>query len=255
MYGQKRTDRTGTGTRSIFAPRPMSFNLTGFGLPLLHEKKVSFHNILTELLWIIRGDRDISYLLEHNVHIWSNWADEDGQIGPMYGPQLRSWSGGIDQLQGVIDQIKADPFSRRHVLTTWNVGDLDKMALAPCHGTVIQFYVNGEKLDCFTHQRSADMFLGVPYNIVSYSLLTMMIAQVTGYKPGILVYSLGDAHIYENHVEQVNTLLHRRWGKRIQNLPTVTIDPSVKSIDDFRHEHFTLNNYKPMPAIKAPVAV
>ena len=249
--GVMKEDRTGTGTQSVFGYQ-MRFNLAD-GFPLLTTKKVHLKSIIYELLWFIAGDTNVRYLQEHGVTIWDEWADADGNLGPVYGHQWRSWQTTgqrtIDQLSQVIDQIKHNPDSRRMLVTAWNPSDVEKMALPPCH-CLFQFYVAG-KLSCQLYQRSADVFLGVPFNIASYALLTMMIAQVCGLQPGEFIHTTGDTHIYRNHFEQVELQLSREPRK----LPTMHINPDVKSIFDFKYEDFTLEGYDPWPAIKAPVAV
>lgn len=250
--GVMKEDRTGTGTQSVFGYQ-MRFNLAD-GFPLLTTKKVHLKSIIYELLWFIAGDTNVRYLQEHGVTIWDEWADADGNLGPVYGHQWRSWQTtgqmAIDQLSQVIDQIKHTPDSRRMLVTAWNPSDVEKMALPPCH-CLFQFYVAEGKLSCQLYQRSADVFLGVPFNIASYALLTMMIAQVCGLQPGEFIHTTGDTHIYRNHFEQVELQLSREPRK----LPTMHINPEVKSIFDFKYEDFTLEGYDPWPAIKAPVAV
>ncbi|MFN8239161.1 MAG: thymidylate synthase [Bacteroidales bacterium] len=252
VNGVKKSDRTGTGTISVFGYQ-MRFNL-GNGFPVLTTKKLHLRSIIHELLWFISGDTNISYLRENGVRIWNEWADENGNLGPVYGSQWRSWPATdgrkIDQLSIVIDSLIKSPDSRRHIVSAWNVGELDKMALPPCH-LLFQFYVADGKLSCQLYQRSCDIFLGVPFNIASYSLLTMMIAQVTGYKPGEFIHTLGDAHIYLNHIEQVKLQLTRSPYP----LPEMRINPGVKSIFDFRFEDFTLENYISHPAIKGDISV
>lgn len=250
--GVRKSDRTGTGTVSIFGYQ-MRFNLEE-GFPLVTTKKCHVRSIIHELLWFLKGETNIRYLKENGVSIWDEWADEQGELGPIYGYQWRSWPAPdgrhIDQIQRVIDDLKTNPDSRRIIVSAWNVADLDKMALAPCHA-FFQFYVANGKLSCQLYQRSADLFLGVPFNIASYALLTMMMAQVTGLKPGDFVHTLGDAHIYLNHLDQVNEQLSREP----RPLPTMKLNPEVKNLFDFRFEDFTLEGYDPHPAIKAPVAV
>ena len=251
--GAKKTDRTGTGTISCFGYQ-MRFDLQE-GFPLVTTKKLHLKSIVHELLWFLKGETNIVYLKENGVSIWNEWADENGELGPVYGKQWRSWGGGpngetIDQITDVIDQIKKNPDSRRLIVNAWNVADLPKMALMPCH-TMFQFYVAEGKLSCQLYQRSADVFLGVPFNIASYALLTMMIAQVCDLQPGEFIHSFGDVHIYNNHLEQVNLQLSRKP----YSLPTMKINPEVKNIFDFTYEDFTLENYQFHPAIKAPVAV
>jgi thymidylate synthase len=251
-HGTKKSDRTGTGTVSIFGYQ-MRFNLAE-GFPLVTTKKCHLKSIIHELLWFLQGDTNIRYLKENGVKIWDEWADEDGNLGPVYGKQWRSWtaSGGlaIDQISDVIEQIKCNPDSRRLIVSAWNVGELDQMALAPCH-VLFQFYVSEGKLSCHLYQRSADIFLGVPFNIASYALLTLMIAQVCGLKPGDFVHTFGDAHLYLNHLEQAELQLSRDP----RSLPVMHINPNVKNIFDFKFEDFSLDGYDPHPAIKAAVAV
>lgn len=250
--GVDKKDRTGTGTRSVFGYQ-MRFNLQD-GIPLLTTKKVHMKSIIHELLWFLQGDTNIKYLTDNGVSIWNEWADKDGNLGPVYGYQWRSWptpdGGQVDQITNLIHQIKNNPDSRRLIVSAWNVGVIDKMALPPCH-LLFQFYVADGKLSCQLYQRSADLFLGVPFNIASYSLLTMMIAQVCGLKLGDFVHTLGDAHIYSNHFEQVNLQLTREP----RPLPTMHINPEVNDIFSFNYEDFRLENYDPHPAIKAAVAV
>ena len=250
--GVMKEDRTGTGTQSVFGYQ-MRFNLAD-GFPLLTTKKVHLKSIIYELLWFLAGDTNIKYLQEHGVSIWDEWADENGNLGPVYGYQWRKWPAPdgrvIDQISMVIDTIKRNPDSRRMLVTAWNPADVEKMALPPCH-CLFQFYVAGGKLSCQLYQRSADVFLGVPFNIASYALLTLMIAQVTGLEPGEFVHTTGDTHLYKNHFEQVALQLSREP----RPLPTMRLNPDVKSIFDFKYEDFTLEGYDPWPAIKAPVAV
>ena len=250
--GVMKEDRTGTGTQSVFGYQ-MRFNLAD-GFPLLTTKKVHLKSIIYELLWFLAGDTNIKYLQEHGVSIWDEWADENGNLGPVYGYQWRNWPAPdgrvIDQISMVIDTIKRNPDSRRMLVTAWNPADVEKMALPPCH-CLFQFYVAGGKLSCQLYQRSADVFLGVPFNIASYALLTLMVAQVTGLEPGEFVHTTGDTHLYKNHFEQVALQLSRQP----RPLPTMHLNPDVKSIFDFRYEDFTLEGYDPWPAIKAPVAV
>ena len=250
--GVMKEDRTGTGTQSVFGYQ-MRFDLSE-GFPLLTTKKVHLKSIIYELLWFIAGDTNVKYLQDHGVTIWDEWADENGDLGPVYGHQWRSWPAPdgrvIDQLSMAIDTIKRNPDSRRMLVTAWNPAEVDKMALPPCH-CLFQFYVAGGKLSCQLYQRSADVFLGVPFNIASYALLTMMIAQVCGLEPGEFVHTTGDTHIYRNHFEQVATQLSREP----RPLPRMRLNPDVKSIFDFKYEDFTLEGYDPWPAIKAPVAV
>ena len=250
--GVRKEDRTGTGTISVFGHQ-MRFNLQE-GFPLLTTKKVHFHSILHELLWFLKGDTNVKYLQDHKVRIWNEWADENGELGHIYGYQWRSWpaSGGshIDQVSRVVQSIKENPNSRRHIVSAWNVGDLDNMNLPPCH-ILFQFYVANGKLSCQLYQRSADTFLGVPFNIASYALLTMMMAQVTGLEPGDFVHTLGDAHIYLNHIEQCKTQLKRTPGQ----LPEIVLNKEVQNIFDFRYEDVELRNYNPQPGIKGKISV
>jgi thymidylate synthase len=251
-HGTRKDDRTGTGTLSVFGWQ-MRYNLAE-GFPLVTTKKCHLRSILHELLWFLQGDTNIKYLKENGVSIWDEWADENGNLGPVYGHQWRSWpkpdGGTIDQISEVVKTLKSNPDSRRIIVSAWNVADLDKMALAPCHA-FFQFYVADGKLSCQLYQRSADIFLGVPFNIASYALLTLMMAQVTGLKPGDFVHTLGDAHLYLNHLDQTREQLSREP----RPLPTMTLNPDVKDIFAFRFEDFTLSGYDPHPAIKAPVAV
>ncbi|MEW6312800.1 MAG: thymidylate synthase [Pseudomonadota bacterium] len=250
--GTKKSDRTGTGTISVFGYQ-MRFDLED-GFPLLTTKKVHLRSIIHELLWFLQGDTNIRYLKDNGVTIWDEWADADGNLGPVYGKQWRSWVApdgrAIDQIKIAVEQIKGNPDSRRIIVSAWNVADLDKMALAPCHA-FFQFYVADGRLSCQLYQRSADIFLGVPFNIASYALLTMMMAQVCGLRPGDFVHTFGDAHLYLNHLEQTREQLSRTP----RALPTMRINPEVRDIFGFRFEDFTLENYDPHPAIKAPVAV
>ena len=250
--GVEKTDRTGTGTKSVFGYQ-MRFDLSE-GFPLVTTKKVHMRSIIHELLWFLKGETNIAYLKENNVSIWDEWANEKGELGPVYGKQWRSWEGAngveIDQVKDLIDQIKKNPDSRRLIISAWNVADLPKMALMPCH-TIFQFYVAEGKLSCQLYQRSADVFLGVPFNIASYALLTMMIAQVCDLKPGDFVHTFGDVHIYSNHMDQVNLQLSRTPFP----LPSMKLNPNVKDIFEFKFEDFTLENYQSHGAIKAPVAV
>lgn len=250
--GVKKEDRTGTGTISTFGYQ-MRFNLQE-GFPLLTTKKVHLKSVIHELLWFIQGNTNVKYLQENGVRIWNEWADEDGNLGPIYGHQWRSWMGADgrthDQLKEVVEQIKTNPNSRRLIISAWNVGDLDKMALPPCH-TLFQFYVAGGKLSCQLYQRSGDLFLGVPFNIASYALLTMMIAQVCDLEPGEFIHTFGDVHIYLNHIEQVKLQLTREP----RQLPTMKLNPNVKNIFDFKYEDFSLENYHPHPPIKGVVSV
>ncbi len=250
--GTDKSDRTGTGTRSVFGYQ-MRFDLNE-GFPLVTTKKVHLRSIIHELLWFLKGETNIAYLKENGVSIWDEWADENGELGPVYGKQWRSWEGAngvvVDQVKDLIAQIKKNPDSRRLIISAWNVADLPKMALMPCH-TMFQFYVANGKLSCQLYQRSADVFLGVPFNIASYALLTMMIAQVCGLEYGEFVHTFGDVHIYSNHMEQVQLQLSRTPYP----LPTMKLNPEVKDIFEFKFEDFTLENYVSHPAIKAPVAV
>ena len=250
--GVSKEDRTQTGTISTFGYQ-MRFNLAD-GFPLVTTKKVHLKSIIHELLWFIQGDTNIQYLQENGVRIWNEWADEEGNLGPVYGKQWRRWEGGngqvIDQLADVVEQIKTNPNSRRLIVNAWNVGELDQMALPPCH-LLFQFYVSEGKLSCMLYQRSADIFLGVPFNIASYALLTMMIAQVTGLELGEFVHTLGDAHIYKNHLEQVQTQLSRE----VRSLPRMKLNPNVKSLFDFKYEDFELEGYDPHPILKGMVSV
>ena len=251
-HGTDKSDRTGTGTRSVFGYQ-MRFDLSE-GFPLVTTKKLHLKSIIYELLWFLRGETNIGYLHEHNVRIWDEWADPDGNLGPVYGAQWRHWvaSDGriIDQISEVLRQIRTTPDSRRMIVSAWNVGQLDQMALMPCHA-LFQFYVADGKLSCQLYQRSADMFLGVPFNIASYALLTLMIAQVTGLKPGEFIHSLGDAHIYRNHLDQVRLQLTRQP----RPLPVMKLNPQVTDLFDFRYEDFTLEGYDPYPHIKGEVSV
>jgi thymidylate synthase len=251
-HGTRKDDRTGTGTLSVFGWQ-MRYDLAA-GFPLVTTKKCHLRSILHELLWFLQGDTNIKYLKENGVSIWDEWADADGNLGPVYGHQWRSWpkpdGGTIDQISEVVKTLKTNPDSRRIIVSAWNVADLDKMALAPCHA-FFQFYVADGKLSCQLYQRSADIFLGVPFNIASYALLTLMMAQVTGLKPGDFVHTLGDAHLYSNHLDQAREQLSREP----RPLPTMTLNPEVNDIFAFRFEDFTLSGYDPHPAIKAPVAV
>ncbi|HLG34996.1 MAG TPA: thymidylate synthase [Bacteroidia bacterium] len=250
--GAEKSDRTGTGTKSVFGYQ-MRFNLED-GFPMLTTKKLHFKSIIIELLWILSGDTNTKFLKENGVSIWDEWADTEGNLGPVYGSQWRTWKTAdgkkIDQIAKVIEQIKRNPDSRRHIVSAWNVGEIEQMKLPPCHA-FFQFYVADGKLSCQMYQRSADIFLGVPFNIASYAALTMMMAQVCGLKPGEFIHTLGDAHIYNNHFEQVNLQLTREP----KTLPTLKLNPTVKNIFDFKFEDFTLENYEPHPHIKATVAV
>jgi len=250
--GARKPDRTGTGTLSVFGAQ-LRFDL-GAGFPLLTTKKLHLRSIIYELLWFLRGETNVRYLHENKVTIWDEWADAGGELGPIYGYQWRSWPAPdgrhIDQISAVIEQIKTNPDSRRHIVSAWNVADVDKMALAPCHA-LFQFYVANGRLSCQLYQRSADVFLGVPFNIASYALLTMMVAQVCGLQPGDFVHTFGDVHLYLNHLEQAREQLTRDP----RPLPSMTLNPEVRSIFDFKFSDFTLENYDPHPAIKAPIAV
>ena len=250
--GVRKTDRTGTGTLSVFGHQ-MRFDLAE-GFPLVTTKKLHLKSIVYELLWFLRGDTNIKYLKDHGVSIWDEWADENGDLGPVYGRQWRSWPARdgttIDQIANVVAAIGKNPDSRRLLVTAWNPADVDRMALPPCH-CLFQFYVAEGRLSCQLYQRSADIFLGVPFNIASYALLTMMVAQVTGLKPGEFIHTLGDAHLYLNHVEQAELQLSRAP----RALPTMTLNPAVTDLAAFRYEDFALHGYDPHPHIKAPVAV
>jgi thymidylate synthase len=250
--GVEKSDRTGTGTKSCFGYQ-MRFDLQK-GFPLVTTKKLHLKSIIYELLWFLRGETNIAYLKEHSVSIWDEWADENGELGPVYGKQWRSWEGAdgkiADQVSNLIKQIKTNPDSRRLIVSAWNVTDLPKMALMPCH-VLFQFYIANGRLSCQLYQRSADVFLGVPFNIASYVLLTMMVAQVCDLESGEFIHTFGDVHIYNNHTEQVKLQLSRTP----YSLPTMKLNPSVKNIFDFKFEDFTLGNYQSHPAIKAPVAV
>ena len=251
-HGTVKEDRTGTGTRSLFGHQ-LRFDLRR-GFPLLTTKKVHLKSVLHELLWFIQGSTNLDYLQRHKVTIWDEWADADGNLGPIYGYQWRSWptpdGGSVDQLQGVIDEIRRHPDSRRLIVSAWNVADLPHMALPPCH-TLFQFYVADGRLSCQLYQRSADIFLGLPFNIASYAALTLMMAQVCELEPGDFVHSLGDVHLYSNHLEQADLQLQRTP----RPLPRLVLDPSPKTLEDFRYEHFRLEDYDPHPRIKAPVAI
>lgn len=250
--GTKKSDRTGTGTLSVFGYQ-MRFNLE-VGFPLLTTKKLHTRSIIHELLWFLKGETNIKYLKDNNVTIWDEWADENGNLGPVYGYQWRSWQAPdgrtIDQISNVISMIKNKPDSRRLIVSAWNPADVDKMALPPCHA-LFQFYVSDGKLSCQLYQRSADIFLGVPFNIASYALLTMMVAQVCDLKPAEFVHTFGDAHLYSNHIEQAKLQISRDF----RPLPTMKLNPEIKDIFGFKFEDFTLENYNPHPSIKAPIAV
>jgi thymidylate synthase len=251
-HGARKEDRTGTGTLSVFGYQ-MRFDLAQ-GFPLLTTKKIHTKSVIHELLWFLKGSTNVAYLRENGVTIWDEWADARGELGPVYGHQWRSWPAPdgrhVDQLTEVVAQIRKNPSSRRLVVSAWNVADIPKMALAPCHA-LFQFYVAEGKLSCQLYQRSADIFLGVPFNIASYALLTLMVAQVTGLKPGEFIHTLGDAHLYSNHLEQADEQLARTP----RALPTMRLNPDVKDLYGFRFEDFTLQGYDPYPAIRAPIAV
>ncbi len=251
-HGTRKQDRTGVGTRSVFGYQ-MRFDLN-VGFPAITTKRLHFRSIIHELLWFLRGDTNVAYLNEHGVRIWDEWADEHGELGPVYGLQWRSWPGPhgecIDQITRVVESIRRDPDSRRHIVCAWNVAEIERMTLPPCH-LLFQFYVADGRLSCQLYQRSADLFLGVPFNIASYSLLTLMVAQVVGLEPGDFVHTLGDAHLYVNHLDQVESQLEREPYP----LPTMTLNPEVDSIFAFGYEDFKLLNYQYHPAIKAPIAV
>jgi thymidylate synthase len=250
--GHRKDDRTGTGTLSVFGWQSR-FDLAK-GFPVVTTKKLHLRSIIHELLWFLRGDTNIRYLKENGVSIWDEWADEAGELGPVYGKQWRHWAGAdgqeIDQIAELVEALKKNPDSRRHLVSAWNPGEVNKMALPPCHA-LFQFYVADGRLSCQLYQRSADIFLGVPFNIASYALLTMMLAQVCGYAPGEFIHTLGDAHLYLNHLEQAKLLLSREP----RPLPTMILNPEVKDLFAFRFEDFTLEGYDPHPAISAPVAV
>lgn len=250
--GVEKPDRTGTGTRSIFGYQ-MRFDLAS-GFPLVTTKRLHVKSIVHELLWFLRGDTNVRYLQQRDVSIWDEWADENGELGPVYGHQWRSWAAAdgrtIDQIREVLQQIRTDPDSRRLIVSAWNVGDLPRMALPPCH-VLFQFYVSEGRLSCQLYQRSADAFLGVPFNIASYSLLTLMVAQVSGLRPGEFIHTFGDAHLYSNHLEQAKTQLQREPRPP----PTLVLNQEIRSLFDFRYEDFRLEDYDPHPRIAAPVAV
>ncbi|MGN2252569.1 thymidylate synthase [Frateuria sp. GZRe12] len=250
--GTEKTDRTGTGTKSVFGWQ-MRFDLSE-GFPLVTTKKVHWKSVVHELIWFLRGDTNVAYLKEHGVSIWDEWADAEGNLGPVYGKQWRAWptadGGTVDQIRWVVDEIRRNPDSRRLIVSAWNVGELPKMALMPCH-TLFQFYVANGKLSCQLYQRSGDIFLGVPFNIASYALLTHMVAHVCGLGVGDFVHTLGDAHLYSNHVEQARLQL----GREPRPLPRMVLNPQVRALEDFRFEDIALEGYAPHPAIKAPVAV
>ena len=251
-HGVEKSDRTGTGTRSVFGPQ-MRFDL-GAGFPLVTTKKLHLKSIIHELLWFLAGDTNIAYLKANGVRIWDEWADSKGDLGPVYGHQWRSWptpdGGKIDQIKNLIHQIETQPDSRRLIVSAWNVADVDQMALPPCH-CLFQFYVGQGKLSCQLYQRSADLFLGVPFNIASYALLTLMVAQVTGLEPGTFIHTFGDAHLYLNHLEQADLQLSRAP----RSLPVMKLNPEVTNIFDFTYDDFRLEAYDPHPHIAAPVAV
>ena len=251
-HGTEKTDRTGTGTKSVFGWQ-MRFDL-GQGFPLVTTKKVHWKSVVHELIWFLRGDTNVAYLKENGVSIWDEWADANGELGPVYGRQWRAWPTAdgetVDQIRWVVEEIRRNPDSRRLIVSAWNVGELPKMALMPCH-TLFQFYVADGKLSCQLYQRSGDIFLGVPFNIASYALLTHMVAQVCGLAVGDFVHTLGDAHLYSNHVEQARLQLSREP----RPLPRVVLNPQVRALEDFRFEDVALEGYAPHPAIKAPVAV
>ena len=251
--GHDRSDRTGTGTRSVFGYQ-MRFDLSE-GFPVTTTKKLHLKSIIHELLWFLAGDTNVKYLNDNGVTIWDEWADENGDLGPVYGKQWRSWPGGddgkpIDQIRNLLNQLQKNPHSRRLIVSAWNPAEVDAMALPPCH-CLFQFYVADGRLSCQLYQRSADIFLGVPFNIASYALLTMMVAQVSGFKPGDFIHTLGDAHLYANHFEQAREQL----GRTPKPLPTMWIDPSVTDLFQFRYEHFRLENYVADASIRAPIAV
>ena len=251
-HGVRKGDRTGTGTLSVFGHQ-MRFDLAD-GFPAVTTKFLHLHSVIHELLWFLRGSTNVAWLNENGVTIWDEWADERGELGPIYGAQWRSWpagdGGSVDQIARVVENVRRDPDSRRHVVSAWNVAELDRMALPPCH-LLFQFHVAGGRLSCQLYQRSADVFLGVPFNIASYALLTMMVAQVTGFEPGEFVHTLGDAHLYLNHLEQADAQL----GREPYPLPRMKLNPGIDSISDFVYGDFELVGYRHHPAIKAPVAV
>lgn len=250
--GTAKGDRTGTGTRSIFGYQ-LRFDLRE-NFPLITTKKLHLRSIIYELLWFLRGETNIRFLKEHKVSIWDEWADENGELGPVYGKQWRAWEKAdgttVDQIARVLEQIKTNPDSRRHIVNAWNVGEIEQMALPPCH-VMFQFYVAGGELSCSMYQRSADVFLGLPFNIASYALLNLMMAQCTGLKPGELVISLGDAHLYNNHLEQARL----QCAREPRPLPQMRLNPNVTDLFSFSYQDFTLENYTPHPHIKAPIAV
>ncbi|MEZ2416721.1 thymidylate synthase [Luteibacter sp. RCC_6_2] len=251
-HGAEKSDRTGTGTRSVFGWQ-MRYDLSK-GFPLVTTKKLHLKSIVHELIWFLQGDTNTAYLKEHGVSIWDEWADAKGDLGPVYGAQWRAWPTAdgktVDQIAWLVDEIKRNPDSRRMIVSAWNVGELPKMALMPCH-TMFQFYVANGKLSCQLYQRSGDIFLGVPFNIASYALLTHMVAQVTGLEPGDFIHTLGDAHLYSNHVEQAT----KQLAREPRPLPKLVLNPDVRSLFDFRFEDVAIAGYDPHPAIKAPVAV
>jgi thymidylate synthase len=251
-HGAVKEDRTGTGTRSVFGHQ-MRFDLAD-GFPLVTTKKLHLKSIIHELLWFLRGDTNVGYLKDNGVSIWNDWADKDGELGPVYGAQWRSWPTAdgqkIDQLTQLVAGLRTNPSSRRHIVSAWNVADIDSMALPPCH-CLFQFYVADGKLSCQLYQRSADIFLGVPFNIASYALLTMMVAQITGLQPGDFIHTLGDAHLYNNHLDQAQEQLSRTP----RDLPEMLINPKVEDLFGFAYEDFVLENYQPLPHISAPIAV
>ncbi|MBS1136336.1 MAG: thymidylate synthase [Proteobacteria bacterium] len=251
-HGNRKSDRTGTGTLSVFGWQ-MRFDLAQ-GFPLLTTKKLHTRSIIHELLWFLRGDTNVRYLNENGVSIWNEWADENGDLGPVYGAQWRAWTGAdgrrIDQIAQLLESLKRDPDSRRHMVTAWNPSEVGRMKLPPCHA-LFQFYVADNRLSCQLYQRSADIFLGVPFNIASYALLTLMIAHVCGFEPGDFVHTLGDAHLYLNHLDQANLQLSRE----LRRLPTMRLNPAVDDLFAFRFDDFTLSGYEPHPHIAAPVAV
>lgn len=250
--GVQKSDRTGTGTKSVFGHQ-IRFDLAE-GFPIITTKKIHLKSVIYELLWFLKGDTNTKYLNDHKVTIWNEWADEYGELGPIYGKQWVNWKdyhgGSINQIKQAIDQIKYNPDSRRIIVSSWNVADLDEMALSPCHA-FFQYYVADGKLSCQLYQRSADIFIGVPFNIASYGLLTLMVAQITGLKPGDFVHSFGDAHLYLNHIDQAKEQLQRKPRK----LPIMNINPEVKDVFSFKYEDFELEGYDPHPHIKAPIAI
>lgn len=251
QHGKDKNDRTGTGTRSIFGYQ-LRFDISTY-FPLITTKKIHFPSVIHELLWFLKGESNINYLKQNNITIWDEWANENGELGPIYGVQWRNWNskeGAIDQISSLIDQIKKNPDSRRHIVSAWNVADIDQMALPPCH-VMFQFYVSEKNLSCHMYQRSADVFLGLPFNIASYAALTYMVAHVTHLNPDTLVISTGDTHIYHNHFDQVKLQLTRDC----RPLPTLELNSNKLHIDEFLYEDFKLKNYNPHPGIKAPIAV